>query len=140
MPTLLFVNKIDRRGADAERMLDAIEERLTPAVFAMGAPAELGTRAASFAAYGPADEELGGAVAQRSLHPVFFGSALTGAGIEALMAGVAGLLPAPPETRPGRSRAASSRSSAARPASGSPMRGCSRARCGCATASSRRAR
>ena len=38
VPTLIFVNKIDRRGADAERTLAAIEERLTPTVFAMGAP------------------------------------------------------------------------------------------------------
>ena len=29
VPTLLFVNKIDRRGADYERVLRAIAERLT---------------------------------------------------------------------------------------------------------------
>src|ERR671922_1845386 len=29
IPTLVFVNKIDRRGADADRTLRAIEERLT---------------------------------------------------------------------------------------------------------------
>ncbi len=94
VPTLIFVNKIDRRGADAERTLAAIEERLTPAVFAMGAPADLGTAAASFAAYGPADEELVERSRCALLHPVYFGSALTGAGIESLKAGVAGLLPA----------------------------------------------
>ena len=32
VPTLIFVNKIDRRGADAERTLAAIEERLTAVV------------------------------------------------------------------------------------------------------------
>jgi ribosomal protection tetracycline resistance protein len=46
VPTLFFVNKIDRRGADAERTLATIENRLTAAVVAMGAPAGLGTRAA----------------------------------------------------------------------------------------------
>src|ERR687885_1410970 len=58
VPTLLFVNKIDRRGADDERVLRAIEERLAPAVVPQGAPSELGTRAASFAPYGAPDEEL----------------------------------------------------------------------------------
>src|SRR5437762_5581106 len=37
VPTLLFVNKIDRGGADVERVLRAIGERLTPAIVAMGA-------------------------------------------------------------------------------------------------------
>src|SRR5437868_8114154 len=36
VPTLLFVNKIDRMGADADRVLDAIESRLTPNVVAVG--------------------------------------------------------------------------------------------------------
>src|SRR5207247_7791360 len=35
VPTLVFVNKIDRAGADCERTLDAIEERLTPAAVPM---------------------------------------------------------------------------------------------------------
>src|SRR2546430_1619243 len=30
IPTLIFVNKIDRVGADCERALDEIEQRLTP--------------------------------------------------------------------------------------------------------------
>jgi ribosomal protection tetracycline resistance protein len=94
VPTLIFVNKIDRRGADSERALAAIEDRLTPAVVAMGAPGDLGTRAASFAPYGPADEQLVERSRHALLHPVFFGSALTGAGIEPLKAGIGGLLPA----------------------------------------------
>src|SRR5437762_1400946 len=36
VPTLIFVNKIDRGGADVERVLRAIGERLTPAIVAMG--------------------------------------------------------------------------------------------------------
>src|SRR5207249_11640624 len=36
VPTLMFVNKIDRRGAGYERPLRAISERLTPAIVAMG--------------------------------------------------------------------------------------------------------
>ena len=46
IPTLFFVNKLDRAGADPERVLASIAERLTPAVVAMGAAHEPGTRAA----------------------------------------------------------------------------------------------
>ena len=35
LPTLIFVNKLDRTGADPDRVLDAIAERLTPAVVPM---------------------------------------------------------------------------------------------------------
>src|ERR671933_378686 len=43
VPTLIFVNKIDRLGADCERFLCAIEKRLTPSVVPMGRPYGLGT-------------------------------------------------------------------------------------------------
>jgi ribosomal protection tetracycline resistance protein len=90
----LFVNKIDRAGADPERTLEAIEEKLTPAVVPMGSAAELGTRAASFASFGPPDDDLAERARAGELHPVFFGSALTGAGIAELMDAIARLLPA----------------------------------------------
>ena len=35
LPTLIFVNKLDRTGADPDRVLGAIAERLTPAVVPM---------------------------------------------------------------------------------------------------------
>jgi ribosomal protection tetracycline resistance protein len=94
VPTLLFVNKIDRAGADPERVLDEIEQRLTPDVVPMGSADGLGTRAASFATFGPADGELAARARAGELHPVFFGSALTGAGVEELMRGIVQLLPA----------------------------------------------
>jgi ribosomal protection tetracycline resistance protein len=94
VPTLFFVNKIDRRGADCERTLRGIEEWLTPAAVPMGAPSGLGTRAASFTSYGPADEELEAQSKQALVHPVFFGSALRGAGVDYLMPAIAELLPA----------------------------------------------
>jgi ribosomal protection tetracycline resistance protein len=94
VPTLLFVNKIDRVGADPERVLDEIEQRLAPEVVPMGSAAELGTRAAEFASFGPADTELAERSRSGELHPVFFGSALTGAGVTEVMDGVARLLPA----------------------------------------------
>src|SRR5690242_379759 len=43
IPTLIFVNKIDRGGADSERVLDAIADKLTPAIVPMGQARELGT-------------------------------------------------------------------------------------------------
>lgn len=49
IPTLIFVNKIDRGGADTGRTLAAIAEKLTPAVIAMGSARDLGTPAASCA-------------------------------------------------------------------------------------------
>ena len=94
VPTLLFVNKIDRVGADPERVLDEIEQRLTPEVVPMGSSAELGSRAASFAPFGPPDDDLAERARAGELHPVYFGSALTGAGVREVMDGIAGLLPA----------------------------------------------
>jgi ribosomal protection tetracycline resistance protein len=128
IPTLMFINKIDRPGAGDERVLKAISERLTTAGVPMGTAREVGTRAASFtvscegdaqlsrvaeivaerddgilAAYVEDEshvpwerlrEELAAQTKRALLHPVFFGSAITGAGVAALMAGVAELLPA----------------------------------------------
>ncbi len=94
VPTLLFVNKIDRAGADAERVLDEIEQRLTPEVVPMGSADGLGARTASFAPFGDADGDLAARARAGTLHPVFFGSALTGAGVEEVRGGIAQLLPA----------------------------------------------
>src|SRR3954453_15451116 len=82
VPTLFFVNKIDRTGADADRVLGAIEARLTPDVVAVGM-VEGGT----FVPFGELPRELPG-------HPVFFGSAITGAGVDELRRGIVELLPA----------------------------------------------
>src|SRR3954468_18359518 len=55
VPTLLFVNKIDRPGADVEGVLAAIRARLTTHILPMGAAAGSGSRAATFTAYRPED-------------------------------------------------------------------------------------
>ena len=124
VPTLFFINKIDRRGAGDQRVLADIAERLTPAIVPMGTVRGLGTRAATFlpaataddvavrlaehddavlAAYlaGPANipgdwlrEKLAGQVRDRLLHPVYFGSAITGAGADVLLSALPELLPA----------------------------------------------
>jgi ribosomal protection tetracycline resistance protein len=126
VPTIMFVNKIDRAGAEPERVLGAIARRLSPRLIPMGAVRDAGSREASFVPFRPDDDAhrrrlveiladhdeailgayLGdeGPLAHANLcerlaeqtrrawvHPVFFGSAATGAGIEALLDGVSAL-------------------------------------------------
>jgi ribosomal protection tetracycline resistance protein len=129
IPTLLFVNKIDRAGADTDRTLAAIAGKLTPAIVPMGRSSGVGTRAAAVVPSGPGDPAfvtglvdrlaehddalLAAYVADEStvsyrrlrralvrqtgqalVHPVFPGSAITGAGVDLLVAGITELLPA----------------------------------------------
>src|SRR5438093_7915532 len=58
VPALMFVNKIDRAGADEERVLQAIAGRLTPAAIALGSTHHLGSRAAGFTPAREADTEF----------------------------------------------------------------------------------
>jgi ribosomal protection tetracycline resistance protein len=128
VPTLLFVNKIDRSGADVDAVVEAIRRRLSPSVLPMGTAAGLGAGTAAFTPYAPDDpafrerevlalaehddelvrayvegrdhtaEQLRALVADQTrsgeLHPVFAGSAATGAGVPELVAGIAAFLPA----------------------------------------------
>src|SRR5215210_479632 len=48
VPTLVFVNKIDRAGAGGDRVLQAIARRLSPSIIALGHARGLGTREAEF--------------------------------------------------------------------------------------------
>jgi ribosomal protection tetracycline resistance protein len=128
VPTLIFVNKIDRGGAGYERVLRGIAEKLAPGIIPMGSVPGLGTRNAGFTPYGAGDGAFAAkladvlayhddallaayvddetavsyrrlrdglaAQARRGLvHPVFFGSAITGAGVDSLTAGLGELLP-----------------------------------------------
>ncbi|MFE4370295.1 GTP-binding protein [Streptomyces sp. NPDC056835] len=128
IPTLIFVNKIDRTGARYEQVLRGIAEKLSPSVIAMGSATGLGTRDALPVPYGAGDaaftsglaelladhddallaayvddaaalpyhrlrEELATHTGRALVHPVYFGSAITGAGVDALMAGIKELLP-----------------------------------------------
>ncbi|MER8072278.1 translation factor GTPase family protein [Streptomyces sp. NPDC094034] len=129
IPTLLFVNKIDRRGAQYEGSLRAIAEKLAPTAIPMGSVDGLGSRGATFEPFGASDEEFASSLVNvlaeqddrllaayvdggtaipyerlryelasqthRALvHPVLFGSAITGAGVDALIAAIRELLPA----------------------------------------------
>jgi ribosomal protection tetracycline resistance protein len=127
IPTFIFVNKIDRGGAQCERVLQRIAEKLTPAIVPMGCVSELGTRGALYAPYGAADagfisgladlladhddaflaayvngdttvsyhqlrDELAAQTVRALVHPLFFGSAMTGAGVDTLIAGITPML------------------------------------------------
>ncbi len=109
VPTLLFVNKLDRAGADVDRVLEAIKARLTPAIVPVSATREQLTEVlaerdnALLAAYVDDEESVSDTQLRRALaaqsraalvHPVFAGSAKTGAGVESLSAGITELLPA----------------------------------------------
>jgi len=129
IPTLIFVNKLDRAGAQYCSLLKSIADRLSTAVIPMGSAHGLGTPGATFTPYGRDDAgftfamldrlaerddqllasyvenekalsydvlraRLAEQTQQALVHPVYFGSAITGAGTDALTAGIRELLPA----------------------------------------------
>ncbi len=128
IPTLIFVNKIDRGGARYDGVLAEMSSKLVPQVVAMGTTAGLGTRSATFTPYDDddtgfrarlvdlltgnddalmeafVDDEatvsngrlrrvLAVQTARTLVHPVYFGSAITGAGVPELTRGIKELLP-----------------------------------------------
>jgi ribosomal protection tetracycline resistance protein len=123
IPTLLFVNKIDRGGAQYRPLLESIAAKLSPSIVAMSTVTDIGTRRADAVPHAEPDDLLN-LVAQRNddllkeyvetgtvaygrlraelatqtqnalVHPVFFGSAITGAGVGTLIDALTELLPA----------------------------------------------
>jgi ribosomal protection tetracycline resistance protein len=128
IPTLLFVNKIDRAGAREGPLLQEISRTLGVVIVPMGSTSALGTVGADFEPWGaesaehrsdlvealaehdegiltsyieegqvPFDQlqrQLRSQTAHGFVHPIFFGSARTGAGVTSLTSGIADLLPA----------------------------------------------
>ncbi|MFH8988607.1 GTP-binding protein [Streptomyces sp. NPDC017940] len=128
IPTLVFVNKVDRGGADPERVLADLARKLTPAVVPLGTVDAPGTRTARYVPHAADDlgstarltellaehddallsayvedaalhhDELHRALAAQTrralVHPVLFGSATTGTGLDALTGAIKELLPA----------------------------------------------
>src|ERR671910_2780934 len=128
IPTLIFVNKIDRAGAQCESLLRDIAEKLVPAIIPVGSVKGLGTRSPGFTPYGASDAgftsalvdlladndeaflaayiddeatvsyrrlraELAVQTGKGLVYPVFFGSAITGAGVDGLISSITELLP-----------------------------------------------
>lgn len=128
LPTLIFVNKIDRAGARSEGLRADIRRRLTPYVAPLTDVSGIGTRAARVSAVPEGDLRLAEALAEvdpdilaavvdgpepttddlrktlaartadGSFHPVFFGSALGGQGVAELVEGLTRLIPPAPTT------------------------------------------
>ncbi|MCW2506733.1 MAG: GTP-binding protein [Actinomycetia bacterium] len=121
IPMLLFVNKIDRAGADLARVLGELR-RLTPDLATMTSTQREGTPGAAAVPHelagalteliaGHDDDFLSACLAgvratepelrarlaaltgRARVHPVFCGSAITGAGIDPLVTGIGELLP-----------------------------------------------
>jgi len=127
VPTLIFINKIDRAGADDRRVVAEMARRLSPALVPMARVRDAGGRSASVVPFTADDEAhvaalteilaendeailhafvqdeaavayprlrrlLGEQTRRGVVHPVFFGSAALGVGIEELLVGVDELL------------------------------------------------
>ena len=131
IPTLIFVNKIDRSGAQPDRVFAQIAARLTSSIVAMGTVTGTGTRGACYHPFGSGDAvnaasltdvltknddellaayidddraldyarlraELAAQSRSALVHPVYFGSAITGVGVDSLTDGLAEFLPTAP--------------------------------------------
>ncbi len=120
VPTLLFVNKVDRAGARGLELLAELRRLLDSTVIALNRPADPGTRAASVVTV-PLGEDAAEVLAERSdavlesyvdgldpellraeliaqtrkghVFPVLFGSAITGVGTAELFRAIVELLP-----------------------------------------------
>jgi ribosomal protection tetracycline resistance protein len=130
IPCVIFVNKIDRAGADPDRVLEELEQKLHIRPLALGEVVSPGSRSADFRPYSRSDpgfveylaaglaegneevlheltdarsvdteklwQELRRQVLTLTSYPVYFGSAITGSGVDDVMAGVIDLLPKAP--------------------------------------------
>ncbi|MEV4640076.1 translation factor GTPase family protein [Actinoplanes sp. NPDC049548] len=95
LPTLLFANKIDRRGARTGGLVDDVRAKLGVDVVAMNGVRAAGTPGATTSPDRSLDElreHIAGETTAGRLHPLFFGSALTGEGVGDLTTGLSTLL------------------------------------------------
>lgn len=127
VPTLIFVNKIDRPGADPGRVLEALKRRLSPSVVPLVSVLDPGSRTAAVVPFGADDtahrigltevlaehdeailrafvgdetalastrlrDQLAVQTRRGLVHPVFFGSAALGIGVDELLVRVEELL------------------------------------------------
>ncbi|MEV1146907.1 GTP-binding protein, partial [Micromonospora sp. NPDC049799] len=135
LPTVLFVNKVDRVGARTDALVADVRRLLTPGVAPMGTVRAAGTATATVRAYDrrdptalvdwatvladhddellaalvedrpPAPDRVRAALraqtAAARVHPLYFGSAITGTGVPELLDALAHLLPPSPPPEPG---------------------------------------
>ncbi|MGW5953890.1 GTP-binding protein [Bacillus mycoides] len=123
IPTVLFVNKIDRSGANTEKVVKQIKEILSNEVFPFYSAQNEGTKDARIIEYKSYDDciellapynesllasyvnnkiisdellrkELEKQIQQANVYPIFFGSAMTGMGVTELLENISALIPA----------------------------------------------
>ncbi|MGG0231336.1 GTP-binding protein [Bacillus tropicus] len=123
IPTILFVNKIDRSGANTEKVVKHIKTILSNEAFPFYSVQNEGTKEARIIEYKSYDDcierlapynesllesyvnneivtdtllrkELEKQIQQANLYPIFFGSAMTGIGVTELLENISALLPA----------------------------------------------
>ena len=130
IPTIIFINKIDRMGARSDALVAQIKDKLAPSVIPLNRPVNIGTKDVFVVEHSFSGAEqpfwdacmdlltqnddqlleayihngqvteaqmrraLAQQVAAAALYPIFFGAALTGAGVAELLAGVCALFPA----------------------------------------------
>ncbi|OTY54757.1 tetracycline resistance protein [Bacillus thuringiensis serovar graciosensis] len=123
IPTILFVNKIDRSGANSEKVVKQIKEILSNEAFPFYSVQNEGTKEARIIEYESYDDcierlapynesllesyvnneivpdallrkELEKKIQQANVYPIFFGSAMTGIGVTELLENISALLPA----------------------------------------------
>jgi ribosomal protection tetracycline resistance protein len=95
LPVIVFVNKIDRRGARPGAVAGAVARRLSPDVLPVQRVLAAGTPSARVEPL-PDDglrDWLAGESRRGAAHPVLFGSAVTGAGVPELAAALGDYLP-----------------------------------------------
>lgn len=127
IPTIIFINKIDRSGAQADELIQRVKEKLTEQIIPLYRTERIGTKQASvvenslrdpaflqacieqltlndeqlLAAYvegetiteGQVRTALARQIREAKLYPVFFGSAITGAGVRELLASLGSYFP-----------------------------------------------
>ncbi|PEW03146.1 tetracycline resistance protein [Bacillus cereus] len=123
IPTILFVNKIDRSGANTEKVVKQIKTILSNEAFPFYSAENEGTKEARIIEYKSYDDcierlspynetllasyvnneiipdallrkELEKQIQQANVYPIFFGSAMTGIGVTELLENISALLPA----------------------------------------------
>ena len=98
IPTMIFVNKMDRQEADREKLLEELKNRFGDGCVEMDMQSEENRESLAMCDETMLEEYLSGgkieketvkkAVAARKVFPCWFGSALKAQGIEALMSGL----------------------------------------------------
>ncbi|MGE7874135.1 GTP-binding protein [Bacillus paramycoides] len=123
IPTVLFINKIDRSGANTEKVVKQIRETLSNEVLPFYAVENEGTKQARIIEYESYEDciellatynesllesyvnneivpdallrkELEKQIQRTNVYPIFFGSAMTGIGITELLESISAMLPA----------------------------------------------